>query len=207
MELGIAAVCNARDPFRSTDAGHVFWRAAGYSRANFLDNFLDYAVRGQGNKEETVREPMEKLHIKTHQEALELMETAAKAVGCKVYMLSVDEGRGGYNYGGSAGKDIMIAPFIKCSDREKVGKYTIPRKCNDPIECMLITFFHELSHCIFHNLVPREICTYFHEMWITLLGIDYARRTYGICFSDAAARWMAGESETYLKDEQEETNK
>lgn len=78
MELGIAAVCNARDPFRSNDAGHVFWRAAGYSRANFLDKFLDYAVRGQGNKEETVREPMEKLHIKTHQEALELIETAAK---------------------------------------------------------------------------------------------------------------------------------
>ena len=72
---------------------------------------------------------------------------------------------------------------------------------------MLITFFHELAHIKLYNKVPSRIKGYSwndtskfqYELWITMFGVEYAHKKYGIKFSDQAMKWLIDENMTYIR--------
>jgi len=140
------------------------------------------------------------------------MSAIAKSEKCELVYLTKDEGYGGYNYGSSAGKSIMLAPFIKVRAGEKVDGIDYPHACENPLECQFITFFHELSHIKFTKKVPsivkgyawNDTSQYQFEMWITMLGVEYAHKKYGIKFSDYAVNWLLEEAKTYIHENEED---
>ena len=140
-------------------------------------------------------------------EVRKIMEDIAKEHKLKLIYLKPDEGDGGYNYGASTGEEIWLAPFKKCSAGQKIGKYDIQDACTNPIECMLITFFHELSHCRLSRRVPSVIKGYSwngtsrfqYELWISMLGIEYAHKKYGIKFSDQSVQWLLNGNGSYAE--------
>lgn len=134
------------------------------------------------------------------QEAMELMKRVAKEEGLKLTFLKADEGRGGYNYGGSCGDCIMLAPFMKSGACEKIDGYSVERPCDDPVECMLISFFHELSHCKIANELSAERSTMQNELWVSMTGILHAEIKYKLEFSDAAVKWLLNENFSYAKE-------
>lgn len=142
------------------------------------------------------------------EDVIRLLKSIARKEKVRLTFLGKDNGHGGYNYGGSTPKDVMLSPFIKAKKGDKVGRYEIYSDCDNPIECMLITFFHELSHAKLADKVPSNIKGYSwndtsifqYEMWITMLGIEYAHSKYGIKFSDQAVRWLIGEAMGYIRD-------
>lgn len=126
---------------------------------------------------------------------------------CELVFLTDKEGLGGCNYAAVAGKDtIMLAPFIKVGAGEKVDGYDYPNGCDNPVECQFISFFHELAHAKLTNKVPsivkgyswNDTSNYQFEMWITMLGIEYAHKKYGIKFSDQTVKWMMEEAKSYI---------
>ena len=147
-----------------------------------------------------------KKYTRTFESVKRLMRSIAKKEGVRLDLLGPDEGRGGYNYGGSTGDSIYLAPFVKAKAGEKVDGHAIDRDCDNPIECMLISFFHELSHCVLADRVPSNVenyawndtSTYQYELWITMLGAEYAHSKYGVKFSDQAMRWMLNEAQSYI---------
>lgn len=140
------------------------------------------------------------------------MEEVAKNEKCQLVFLTKTEGLGGYNYGCSAAKSIMVAPFIKVKAGEKVDGIEYPNACDNPLECMFITFFHELSHIKFTNRVPsivkgfswNDTSAYQFELWITMLGVEYAHKKYGIKFSDEAVKWLLDEAASYTRKQDKE---
>lgn len=142
----------------------------------------------------------------TAKKAESLMKSIARKEGVKLAFLSEDEGRGGYNYGGSSGNAIMLSPFVKGKAGEKVKGYEIYTDCPNPIECKLIAFFHELSHCVLSKKVPSHVkgynwndtSKYQYELWITMLGVEYAHSKYGLKFSDQSMKWLLDENGTYI---------
>ena len=142
----------------------------------------------------------------TAKKADSLMKSIARKEGVKLAFLSEDEGRGGYNYGGSSGDAIMLSPFVKGKAGEKVKGYEIYTDCPNPIECKLIAFFHELSHCVLAKKVPSQVegyawndtSKYQYELWITMLGVEYAHSKYGIKFSDQTMTWIMDEAKSYI---------
>lgn len=134
------------------------------------------------------------------QEAMELMKRVAKEEGLKLTFLKADEGCGGYNYGGSCGDCIMLAPFVKSGAYEKIDGYNVERPCDNPVECMLISFFHELSHCKIANELSAERSTMQNELWVSMRGIIYAETKYKLRFSDAAVKWLLNENFSYAKE-------
>ena len=143
----------------------------------------------------------------TKDEVFSLMRRIARKENVKLVFLKKNEGYGGYNYGTSAGNQIMLAPFRKtiCEDDPDSSE----RRCTNPLECMLITFFHELSHVKLTNEVPSIVKGYSwndtsrfqFELWITMLGMEYAHSKYGIKFSDDTVQWMLRENSTYAAHE------
>ena len=101
-----------------------------------------------------------------------------------------------------------MAPFVKAKKGEKIGKYEILRDCGNPVECMFITFFHELAHCVLAKNVPSRVKGYSwndtskfqYELWITMLGVEYAHSKYGIKFSDQSVKWLIDENASYIRD-------
>ena len=144
----------------------------------------------------------------TRKGVVALMKRVAKKEGVELNFHGVDEGYGGHNYAGSAGKSIYMAPFVLAKAGDKLDGYTVKRDCDNPVECMLIAFFHELSHCVLANKVPSQIEGYSwngtsrmqYELWITMLGIEYAHSKYGIKFSDQSVQWLLNENLTYIRD-------
>lgn len=134
------------------------------------------------------------------QEVMELMKWIAKEEGLKLTFLKADEGRGGYNYGGSCGDCIMLAPFTKIGVCGKIDGYGVERPCDNPVECILISFFHELSHCKLANGLGAERSTMQNELWVSMRGIIYAETKYRLKFSDAAVKWLLNENFSYAKE-------
>jgi len=134
------------------------------------------------------------------QEAMELMKRIADEEGLNLTFLKADEGRGGYNYGGSSGDCIMLAPFVKSWAYEKIDGYSVERPCDDPVECMLISFFHELSHCKIANELSADRSTMQNELWVSATGIIYAETKYKLEFSDTAVKWLLNENFSYAKE-------
>lgn len=134
------------------------------------------------------------------QEAMELMKRIADKEGLKLTFMKSDEGRGGYNYGGSCGDCIMLAPFVKCGAYEKIDGYSVERPCDNPVECMLISFFHELSHCKLANELSADRSTMQNELWVSMTGLTYAEMKYKLKFSDAAVKWLLNENFSYAKE-------
>ena len=131
---------------------------------------------------------------------MELMKCIADEESIKLTFLEADEGRGGYNYGGSCGDCIMLAPFVKSGAYEKIGGYSVERPCNDPVECMLISFFHELSHYKIANELSAERSAMQNELWVSMRGIIYAETKYKLEFSDTAVKWLLNENFSYAKE-------
>ena len=144
----------------------------------------------------------------TLKEAKDFMRKVAKKEKVKLVFLTKDEGMGGYNYGGSA-DNIMLAPFRKGKkdERDKDGKYPLVRDCDNPVECMLIAFFHELAHVRLSDNVPSIVKGYSwnntskfqFETWITMLGVEYAHSKYGLKFCDQSFMWMFNENASYIE--------
>lgn len=142
-----------------------------------------------------------RITLKTVKEWIKLI---AAEENVRVVWLKPDEGDGGYNYG-TFGDGIWLAPFRKAKAGDVIGKYTIERDCDNPVECLLISFFHELAHAKLRNKIPHVLKKYAwngtsdfqYELWLTMLGVDYAFTKYGIRFSDQALLWLIGENNTY----------
>lgn len=144
----------------------------------------------------------------TLKEAKDFMREVAKKEKVELMFLTKDEGMGGYNYGGSA-DNIMLAPFRKGKkgERDRDGKYPLARDCDNPVECMLIAFFHELAHVRLSDNVPSVVKGYSwnntskfqFETWITMLGVEYAHSKYGLKFSDQTFMWMFNENASYME--------
>ena len=137
------------------------------------------------------------------------MKDIAEEHGIKLIYLKPDEGEGGYNYGisTSTGDEILLAPYIKGKAGDKIGKYTLSQSCDNPVECMFISFFHELSHCrLADDSVPMRVkgyrwngtSDYQYELWVTMLGLEYAQRNYNIVFSDQSVQWLLKENDTRI---------
>ena len=144
---------------------------------------------------------------RTLAETKSLMRKIARKEGIRLDFHDADQGGGGYNYGWS-GDGIFLPPFVKGKKGEKVGKYELHRDCDNPIECMLITFFHELAHLKLSDKVPSQIKGYAwndtsrfqYELWISMLGVEYAHSKYGIKFSDQSVKWLVEENASYMRD-------
>ena len=145
----------------------------------------------------------------TRESVHQMMKEIAKKESLDIMFLTKTEGMGGYNYGGSAGNSIMIAPFVKVPDNGRYDGYDFLHGCSNPVECQFATFFHELAHCKLTPHVPsivkgyswNDTSRYQFEVWITVLGIEYAHRKYGIKFSDETVQWMLEEAKTYCRPE------
>lgn len=143
----------------------------------------------------------------TLKQVKDIMKFVAGQEKVKLVFMDKDDGAGGYNYGASSGKDIMIPPFVKAKAGDKVNGYTIFSDCDNPVECMLITFFHELAHDKLSKKVPSRVKGYSwndtskfqYELWITMLGVEYAHSEYDIKFSDQAVKWLLNENMTYMR--------
>lgn len=144
---------------------------------------------------------------RTLSEVRSLMKSVARKEKVKLVFMSADDGYGGYNYAASA-NCIMLAPFVKAKKSIKVKGYEIVSGCDNPVECMLITFFHELAHMKLADKVPSHVQGYTwndtskfqYELWITMLGIEYAHRKYGIKFSDQSVKWLIDENMSYIRE-------
>jgi len=144
-------------------------------------------------------------------EVFALMRRIAETEGVKVTFLKKNQGWGGYNYGASAGDEIMLAPFKKLKV-DGFNPNSSEHDCTNPLECMLISFFHELSHIKLTKKVPsvvkghswNDTSKFQFELWITMLGIEYAHSKYGIKFSDDTVQWMLYEGFTYAVHENDE---
>lgn len=138
-----------------------------------------------------------------------IMEAIAKKECFELIFLTAREGMGGYNYGGSTDEWVMLAPFKKGKQGDMIGKYELERDCDNPLECMFITFFHELAHCRLAKDVPHNLKDYSwndtsrfqYELWITMLGLEYAYKNWGIKFSDQALKWLLNENMTYIRND------
>lgn len=147
-----------------------------------------------------------KTYTRTLESTKKLMRSIAKQEGVKLTFLKANEGMGGYNYGGSTGNTIMLSPFVKAKMGDKVKGHGIHSNCDNPIESMLIAFFHELSHCVLSKRVPSQVegyawndtSKYQYELWITMLGVEYAHSKYGIKFSDQTMTWIVDEAKSYI---------
>lgn len=148
----------------------------------------------------------------TEKAVRQVMSEVAKNEKVEIVYLTKTEGFGGYNYGCSGGKSIMLAPFIKVKAGEKVDGIDYPQACENPLECQFITFFHELSHIKFTKKVPsivkgyswNDTSQYQFELWITMLGVEYAHKKYGIKFSDYAVNWLFEEAKSYIHKHEED---
>lgn len=148
----------------------------------------------------------------TEKAVRQVMSEVAKNEKVEIVYLTKTEGFGGYNYGCSGGKSIMLAPFIKVKAGEKVDGIDYPQACENPLECQFITFFHELSHIKFTKKVPsivkgyswNDTSQYQFELWITMLGVEYAHKKYGIKFSDYSVNWLLEEAKSYVHQKEED---
>jgi len=136
-----------------------------------------------------------------------IMKDVCSKNNLRLVFLKADNGYGGYNYGASAGDSIMLAPFKKGHKGDQIGRYALTSDCYNPVECMLITFFHEFAHCCLAHKVPSNLkgfswndtSAFQYELWISMLGVEYAHKHYGIKFSDMTMEWLLDENRTYIK--------
>ena len=147
---------------------------------------------------------------RTKEQDDQLIRDLCKKHEIELTLLTEDEGRGGYNYGASAGREIILAPFVKTTvPNAKVGKYVVEQVCLNPLECRLAAFFHEFSHVMLSDNVPckcdgynwNESSKMQYELWITMCGFRFAQEDCGIVFSDEAVMWMLHESMSYYNND------
>jgi len=118
-----------------------------------------------------------------------LMLNICKENKLNLTFLKKNEGLGGYNYAYCGGNEIMLAPFV--------GKNSLEKK--------LISFFHEFSHLKLNQFIPGKIKGYSinhtsamqYELWVTMLGLNYAKEKYDILFSDESVTWLLKQNFTY----------
>lgn len=126
----------------------------------------------------------------TKEYCIDIMQQICKENNLKLIFLKKNEGKGGYNYGSCSIDEIMLAPFI--------GK--------GAIEKQFISFFHEFAHLKLEKKIPGKLKGYCvnntstmqYELWVTMLGINYAKENYGIIFSDEAVQWLIKQNFTYM---------
>lgn len=102
-----------------------------------------------------------------------------------------------YNAACSSGNEITIYQFN--------GKNSIERQ--------FIAFFHEFAHCKLSQKVPFKVAGYNcnnmssmqFEIYITILGMKFAKEKYEIVFSDDAVQWMIEQSFSYRDNERLDT--
>ena len=139
----------------------------------------------------------------TEEQAQKLMRKVCREHGLKLYLYTEEQGYARYNYGASAGRYIYLAPFIRKLRGKRFSSGFKP--CPNPVECRLAAFFHEFAHCRLTEKVPGHIKGYCSnntsqmqfELWLTMLGFNYAREHYGVKFSDRTVRWLLEENMTY----------
>ena len=90
--------------------------------------------------------------------------------------------------------------------KENSGYFEYPNKVilsyfteDNPLENILITFFHELAHYKFYNeFLKHELSAMQYELYITFKGIEFALTEYYIKFSDQAIKWIIDRNYTYF---------
>ena len=86
-----------------------------------------------------LRSPMTNKKFKySLKQVTDIMKSVAKMEKMNLVFLDKSSGLGGYNYGASAGKDIMLSPFVKGKAGDKINGCTILLDCDNHVECMLI---------------------------------------------------------------------
>lgn len=128
-----------------------------------------------------------------------LMNKICKENNIKLTFLKKNEGSTGYNYGSASINEIMLAPFTGKGHLEK----------------MLISFFHEFAHLKLEKNIPGKVNGYCinhtsamqYELWVTLLGINYAKENFKILFSDESVQWLLKQNFTYINDEVSESSR
>lgn len=137
--------------------------------------------------------------LDTWDKAVDFMRAVTKKERCTLSLLGKDGGRGGFNYGGQGGREIMLAPFVAGKKGDRVDRYTLDRDCDSPLECMLVSFFHELAHAVLNSVIPYDVINrYQREIWTTMLGVNHAKSKYNLSFSDYAVKWMIDEAQSYV---------
>ena len=61
----------------------------------------------------------------TLKQVIDIMKSVAKSEKMNLVFLDKNSGLGGYNYGASAEKDIMISPFVKGNAGDKATGCTL----------------------------------------------------------------------------------
>ena len=129
----------------------------------------------------------------TKEYCIDIMQQICKENNLKLILLKKNEGKGGYNYGCSSIDEIMLAPFI--------GKGSLEKQ--------LIAFFHEFAHLKLEKKIPGKLKGYCvnntsamqYELWVTMLGINYAKEKFNILFSDQSVQWLIKQNFTYMNSE------
>ena len=141
----------------------------------------------------------------TLEKVKKMMRKICKDNKLKLIFYTSKQGLGGYNYGASAGDCIMLSPFVKKLQKREEKIFSNFKACPNPVECMFAVFFHEFAHCMLTESVPGQVKGYSYnntshmqfELWITMLGLDYARDKYGIVFSDETVKRLLEQNMTY----------
>lgn len=120
----------------------------------------------------------------------DLMKHICEENHIKLIFLKKNEGSCGFNYALSAKDEIMLAPFIGKNAEEK----------------RLISFFHEFAHLKLADAIPGKINGFHsnntskmqYELWVTMLGINYAKEKFNILFSDQSVQWLIKQNFSYM---------
>lgn len=121
---------------------------------------------------------------------IEIMKKVCEENNIKLTFLTKNQGSGGFNYASSSINEIYLAPYIG----------------NGALEKQFISFFHEFSHLKLEKNIPGKLEGYCvnntsamqYEIWVTMLGINYAKEKFNILFSDQSVQWLVKQSFTYM---------
>lgn len=133
--------------------------------------------------------------IKTYSrtDCLQIMESVCKQYNIKLIFLTSKQGKGGFNYGACVDNEIMLSPF----------------KGKNPVEREFISFFHEFAHLRLSEEIPFNVHGYVvnnssqmqYEIWITMIGIKFAKERCDVIFSDDAVQWLLKQNFSYKNNE------
>lgn len=133
----------------------------------------------------------------------EIMLAVSQTERIKFHMIPAYEW--GYNYLGSdlEKREIYIPPFlatgetveVEVKDNHGKAKIVTAMKCHNPLECMFMSFFHEVAHIKYppnRQCLPWNFMSEYHyHCMVTMMAIEIANR-YGVEFSDKTIRWRMG---------------
>ena len=80
-----------------------------------------------------------------------------------------------------------------------------PFRCPNASERRLVTFFHELAHCLF--FANPGLTKMQQELGFSVHGIDFARIQFGVVFSNDAVEWLLEQNFSYKHFEEREVRR